>query len=172
MAKSKRKRNKPGTNNKKQNAGHNQGATSIDANKDRRKFLGYMKYGAVGALAVGFGGYKFMGAVEATQREADLSLIGKGKPVIAQIHDPTCSVCAAFQKQVRSAMSSLDEEKFSYVVANIKTNKGSALAAKYGVPHVTLLLFDGNGKMVQTVRGPANDEILSSIIENFVKTHG
>ncbi len=130
---------------------------------NRRTFL---KFGRVAAIAVpvlGVAGYFSVQSVQATICEADLSKIGNGRPAIVQIHDPNCPVCRTLQKQSRKALKSFEDGSFEFLVANIKTAEGGALAANHGVPHVTLLLFDGRGEMVQIVRGTSSVEELREI---------
>ena len=110
--------------------------------------------------------------MQATAKEADLSKIGNGRPAIVQIHDPQCSLCQTLQDQTRDILSAFEAEKFEYLVANIKTQKGSRFAVRYGVPHVTLLLFDAKGKMIQSIRGPIRTAILTSIIADHMRRHG
>ena len=117
-------------------------------------------------------GYFSVQSVQATICEADLTKIGDGKLSVVQIHDPQCQLCQTLQRQTRKALKSFDDDEFTFLVANVKTLSGSTFAAKYGVPHVTLLLFDRRGKMVQIVRGPSDAESLRNILEAHSKAHG
>ncbi len=137
----------------------------------RRDTLRLLRNGAlvaVGLGAVGFG----VTSVQATMAEHDLTRIGKGIPAIVQIHDPQCSLCLALQKQTRKALRKFDTGELTYLVANINTPEGAALAARYGVPHVTLLLFDGAGEMHQVVRGPSTRDILETTFSDHLKAVG
>ena len=138
----------------------------------RRNFLKTMAYGGVGFVALGGLGYYSITTVQARICEGDLTRIGQGKPAIVQIHDPQCSLCRTLQNQTRDVLSGFDGDQFEYLVANVKSQKGSSLAAKYSVPHVTLLLFDGSGKMVQTVRGPTSTDVLNGMLGAFLEEHG
>ena len=90
--------------------------------------------------------------------------IGDGKPSIVQIHDAQCTSCHTLQRQSRQILKSFTEDSYTFLVANIKTKKGLKLARRHGVGHVTLLLFDAEGQMVQVVRGPIATENLRAII--------
>ena len=57
------------------------------------------------------------------------------------------------QKETRRALARLEECAVVFLVANIATTEGAAFAARYGVPHVTLLLFDENGEHQRTLSG-------------------
>ncbi|MEO3415292.1 thioredoxin family protein [Roseovarius sp. CAU 1744] len=143
---------------------------ATDAN--RRKFLRLARNAAI-ALPVLAGATVFsVQSVQATICEADLTKIGKGKPAVVQVHDPNCSLCRQLQRQARKALKSFDGEAVEFLVADINTAKGSAFAARYGVPHVTLLLFDGAGEMVQIVRGPSDTDSLHKVIAAHLAAHG
>lgn len=111
-------------------------------------------------MAIGGVGYWTVGSVSASIGEADLSRIGDGTPSIVQIHDPQCSQCAALQREVRDALEAFDDEALTYLVANITTTEGRALAARHNVGHVTLLLFDGPGRLRSIERGPQSSAAL------------
>lgn len=136
-------------------------ADGARSGRSRRDTLRLLRNGALiaaGLGAVGFG----VTSVQATMAEHDLTRIGKGIPAIVQIHDPQCSLCLALQKQTRKALRRFDSGDVTYLVANINTPEGAALAARYAVPHVTLLLFDGDGDMRQIVRGPSTRDVLET----------
>ncbi|MEM6637490.1 MAG: thioredoxin family protein [Pseudomonadota bacterium] len=121
--------------------------------KDRRAALGMMRNGAVAAVVLGAGGYWGQRAYCATMTEHDLSRVGNGVPTVVQIHDPQCGLCRELQKETRAALRSFDDGSVNYVVANIRTTDGQSFAARHGVGHVTLLLFDGNGILLRTING-------------------
>jgi len=99
---------------------------------------------------------------------ADLDRIGNGIPAVVQIHDPQCPSCIALQRETREAMSDFDESELQYLVANIKSAKGRELANKHQVRHVTLLLFDGNGKRQRTLAGPNSSGYLKSVFKSHL----
>lgn len=136
----------------------------------RRRFLRLVRNGAIALpFAAGIGFFTVQSTL-ASMCEADLSQIGQGKPTIVQIHDPQCSLCRTLQSQTRRALKDFDDNTFTYLVANIKTSEGRAFAAEYRVPHVTLLLFDARGKMVDIVRGPTELDRLRSVFQDHLST--
>ncbi len=140
--------------------------------ESRRKFLRLARNAAI-ALPVLVGATVFsVQSVQATICEADLTKIGRGKPSVVQVHDPNCSLCQQLQRQTRKALKSFDDEAVTFLVADINTAEGGAFAARFGVPHVTLLLFDGAGEMVQIVRGPSDTDSLRQIIGAHLDGHG
>ena len=140
-------------------------------NEGRRRFLRFVRNGAISLPVLTGVGYLSVQSVQATICEADLTKIGRGRPSIVQVHDPQCPLCQRLQRQTRKALKSFDSDAFTFLVANIKTLDGSAFAARYGVPHVTLLLFDARGEMVQIVRGPSDTDTLRTIFEAHLKAY-
>ena len=135
----------------------------------RRDVLRRYRNRGIGLAVVGVAGWFVVEDVQATVREHDLTRIGNGVPTVVQIHDPNCSICAALQKETRAAVKGFDESELQFLVANIKDARGSKLAADHGVPHVTLLLFDGDGKRRQILRGPNDRSVLEPRFRQFVK---
>lgn len=128
---------------------------AADRPLSRRALLSRAGYGAVGVLALGAAGLWGVRHVQAVQAEHDLDRIGQGIPAIVQVHDPQCPICNALQAEARKALRGMGEgQEVIYLVANIRTEEGTGFAAQYGVPHVTLLLFDGSGNLQETLRGP------------------
>ena len=136
---------------KKQAAARKAAAQAVDT--DKRTSLSTIRNWAIGAAVVGGGGYWFATDVQATMREHDLTRLGQGVPTVVQIHDPSCALCTELQRNTRRALKAFDDGRLQYVVANINTPEGAGLAGRYGVSHVTLLLFDGQGEMQEALHG-------------------
>jgi len=135
---------------------------------DRRAFMTKVAYGIGGIAIAGGIGVFSVNTVRASMAELDLSKVGNGTPSIVQIHDPACQLCTKLQKETRQALGAFDEEKLNYLVANITTADGATFAATYGVPHVTLLLFDGDGEVVQVLNGVReSDELEETFTTHF-----
>jgi len=122
-------------------------------------------------MAVGGAGLWGVTHVQKIRTEHDLGTVGQGVPAVVQVHDPQCPVCNALQREARKALRDLDAQALLYRVANIRTAEGSAFAARYGVPHVTLLLFDAQGRLRDTLRGPQRAEDLRPAFARLVR-HG
>lgn len=155
----KKQRKKPGMKPK--------GATTIQNNApskgttlNRRTFFRHLRNGAIGLAVVGGGGWLATDKVSAAIAEGNLSKIGNGMPTIVQIHDPQCPVCRALQREARHALRDFEDTDLQYLVANIRSEKGRALASLHGVPHVTLLLFDGQGELLKVLSGPNDSDFL------------
>ncbi len=116
-------------------------------------------YGIVVALVGGAGWYA-LDHVGSRFAEYDLSRIGNGIPAVVQIHDPGCPLCRELQRQTREALAAFDESELQYIVADIKTGKGRELAAAHGVQHVTLVLFDGQGRRLDILAGSNTADFL------------
>jgi hypothetical protein len=145
------------------------GMPANTVNPNRRDFMKYLRVGGIGAIILGGGAYYGVSTVNASIAEHDLSKIGNGTPTIVQIHDPQCPVCRALQKEVRSALKGFDEGDMEYLVANIRTPEGAKLANEYVVPHITLLLFDGAGKMRKVLRGSKKRDELQAEFTSHLK---
>ena len=143
-------------------------AATQTVDHDKRRTLGSMKYWAAGAAVVGGGGIWFVSDVQATMREHDLTRLGQGVPTIVQIHDPGCPRCTALQRVARAAVSDFDETELVFLVANINTEQGRALANAHGVGHVTLLLFDGEGRRRDIIQGPSTEARLFDAFQRHV----
>jgi hypothetical protein len=136
---------------------------------DRRRSLRQIAtYLAGGAVLLG-GGAVFALDVRDKLTEQDLSVIGQGTPVVLQIHDPQCSMCAALQKQTRLALKSFGSDDVLYRVANIRSDAGAAQQRKEGLPHVTLALYNGVGERVHVVQGVTEAD---ELIDVFKQTLG
>jgi len=133
----------------------------------RRSFMSTALYAGLGLPIVGGLGFWGYRSFSTTMAEFDLTKIGNGMPAVVQIHDPQCQLCLRLQRQTRTVLKNCSEDNVVYLVASIRTEEGSLLAAEYNVPHVTLLLFDPEGKMMKIVRGPIDDGLL----ENQIKGH-
>lgn len=154
---------------KKQAATKTQNAKLKPANASRRNLLGNVATYGLGAAALGGIGYWAVDNVLAGIAENDISRIGNGTPSVVQIHDPQCSVCARLMRQTRNALENFDDDELQFLVANIKSGEGRDLAAKYSVPHVTLLLFNKAGQHVRTISGVQQSELLVPIFRSLSK---
>ena len=121
------------------------------------------KWLAIGALLIILSGYLFVTGEQKSRIEHDLSVVGNGKNTVVQIHDPGCQLCRQLQANVNSIKPDF-EQKIQFKTANIKTAKGAAFAEKYNVPHVTLLLFNRNGRLVNTIRGVQSKEVIANAL--------
>lgn len=147
---------------RKPNKARKQNKTGAAAAKPqtRRAFLTNLPYIAGGGLAIAGLGYLGISTLRADLAEQDLSIVGSGTPTIVQIHDPTCPVCLALQKETRAAFDMLDDPKLAYRVASISSDVGSAFAYEHGSAHATLLFFDGAGTVTRRVQAPADRAML------------
>jgi hypothetical protein len=135
----------------------------------RRNFLRLARNLALGAGVLGGTGYALARTVMGTVNEHDLSRVGNGTPTIVQIHDPNCSLCRGLQRETRKALGVFDDGELDYVVANIKSQKGLSFANRYGVQHVTLLLFDGKGELKRVLEGQRMSRELTREFRQLVR---
>jgi len=114
-----------------------------------------------GAVVLAAGGTAFSFDFRKTMAEADLTKIGQGNPTIVQIHDPSCRLCQALQRETRAALADCNEG-YTYLVANITTADGAAFQRRMGQPHVTLALLDGDGTPLHFINGVTAAETLKA----------
>lgn len=145
---------------------------ALSPQQNRRDFMRLARNGVIALPFLGAAGFFGVRSVQATIREADLSLVGNGQAAIVQIHDPSCALCATLQKQTRKALKVYEDDRYEFLVANITTSEGSIFAARFGVPHVTLLLFDGQGELKEIVRGPIETSQLEDILSGHMRRYG
>ncbi|MGB0928651.1 MAG: hypothetical protein ACPGVA_15675 [Pikeienuella sp.] len=142
------------------------------AEDTRRSFMRKARNWAIGVGIVGAAGWVGAGQYSAMAAEHDLSRIGRGVATVVQIHDPQCPTCARLMKQARAAMAEFSEQELQYVVANIRTDSGAALAAAHGVGKITLLLFDGAGRMRQALPGVRDSTALQAAFRAHLQQAG
>ena len=102
----------------------------------------------------------------------DLTRIGNGTPTIVQIHDPQCSQCLALQREAWDALCDFEETEQQFLVANIRGDDGARLARRHGVGHVTLLLFDADGRHRSIMTGRQDSERLRDVFRRHLSRYG
>ncbi|MGB5865399.1 MAG: hypothetical protein WBG95_14000 [Sulfitobacter sp.] len=122
-----------------------------------------------GIAVLGAGGVWAVNSFTQSQQERDLSRIGKGAPVVVQIHDPQCAICNGLQREARKALARLDADAPIYLVADLTQTEGAIFAQQHAVQHVTLLLFDGDGNRVQTLTGSRTRDELEPIFARLTR---
>ncbi|MEX0280968.1 MAG: hypothetical protein AB3N13_07220 [Arenibacterium sp.] len=124
-------------------------------------------YAGGAALLIGGGGVLAMDYRKSLV-EHDLSVVGEGVPVVVQIHDPQCSMCTALQKQTRRALKSFSGEDVLYRIANIRTEEGAEFQMNAGLPHVTLVLYNGSGERVHVIQGVTQASVLEQAFQTYL----
>lgn len=135
---------------------------------NRRDVLRKLRNGAIGLGLVGGAGAIIANMVSNTTHAHDLTRVANGRPTIVQVHDPNCSLCVSLQRETKRALNRFDDGQLDYVIANIKSAKGRAFANRYGVQHVTLLLFDGDGELEAILEGERRQHELHRAFEQLV----
>ena len=100
----------------------------------------------------------------------DLSVIGNGIPTIVQVHDTSCRLCKALKSNTETALRRNFSDRFQYKIADIKTGKGKRFQLEHNVPNVTLLMFDGDGKLRMNLNGVKEVKSLNRQFDDFLKT--
>ncbi|MEM1160023.1 MAG: thioredoxin family protein [Pseudomonadota bacterium] len=165
----KRKRNQPA---RKKAAKGGSPQPKPQKKMSRREILGLAKFAAVGGAIVLGGGYYFVSGVMAGIAESDLSKLGNGLPTIVQVHDPGCPSCRALQNETRDALEDFDDTSLQYLVANLASPEGREFGNKYAAGRVTLLLFDGEGRLRDRIQGRTSKEVLSARFRQHLRVSG
>lgn len=130
---------------------------------NRRKVL-------LGGIALIGGGFGAAGlhAYDTRQRTLhDLSVIGNGTPAVVQLHDPGCRLCRALKAAATEALDGAED--INYRLADITTPEGRRLQDQVQLPHVTLLYFDRQGRMVHNTSGVLEAEEIASDIDTILR---
>lgn len=139
----------------------------------RRNLLRQLRNGTIAVGVLSLGGWGLAHGYQLHVERYDLSVIGNGIPTVVQIHDPQCPTCRALQKETMRAARAFDDGALQIRVANIRGPEGRELADQYGVPHVTLLLFDAQGEMRQVLRGlHEQDDLRHQFQAHIARTTG
>ena len=101
----------------------------------------------------------------------DLSVIGKGVPTVVQIHDPGCSLCQQLRRNTSAAVDDFGD-RLLFRIADIGTREGRRLQQAHQVPHVTLLLFDGDGNLRKVLNGVKGEELLKHTFTRHLERWG
>ena len=140
---------------KKTRAGKTKQGAAQKSADSRRKFIS-KSITVVGGLAiagVSYGAYKVR-----HHRLYDLSVIGNGTPTVVQVHDSTCPKCRQLKANLEAVKHEFKGVQFR--TAPLNENEGAELARKYGVGKVTLLVFDGDGELIDKLQGIYPEEQL------------
>jgi len=136
---------------------------ATQAQSSRRRVLALA---GAGVLLLGGGAYAARW-VQDVRTTHDLTRIGEGIPSIVQVHDPSCALCLELQRNTKRALRDFDDGSLQYLVATIGSEEGGAFAARHGVGHVTLVLFDGAGNRVDIVSGVQSPKDLAAVFANL-----
>jgi hypothetical protein len=163
----KRQSRKPKKSRKQTAANTNAAEGKLQLNK-RRDLLRMARNGVVAIGLVSGAAWFVAKEVSASVQEHDLSRIGNGVASVVQIHDPQCPKCIALQRETREAFGAFDDEELQYLIANIRTEEGRQFSARHNVRHVTLMLFDADGKRRSVLAGPNKAQNLVRIFRIHV----
>ncbi|WP_290648158.1 thioredoxin family protein [Aquisalimonas sp.] len=97
---------------------------------------------------------------------ADIGVIGNGRPVIVQVHDPGCPTCRRLLNNVERAYPAFSDD-IEFRIVDIETRQGASFAREHGVEHVTLVLFDGAGEVHQILEGVRSVDELESAFRSL-----
>lgn len=143
--------------------------TSPSAKKGRAKpaiRVRTLKRWGIGLVVLLLMGTSLAFYAQLAAQERDLSVIGNGQPTVVQVLDSGCHLCRQLQRNAKSALRPYTDD-VQWRVANISTTDGRLFANRYGVSHVTLVLFDAQGRRVQTINGVQDTDVLAPVFERL-----
>lgn len=105
---------------------------------------------------------------QSAQQESDLSILGSGQPVAVQVHDHSCPLCQRLKANAEQALNEMEQPP-AWRIADINTTSGADFAHRYGVGHVTILLFDGQGNRQQIIEGVTSSSDLRTAFEGLME---
>lgn len=84
----------------------------------------------------------------------DLSVVGQGVPVVVQVHDTNCPICTQLKETIHSMRSEFSDSDMLIRIADISNPDAVSFIAPYTTNRrVTLLFFNGQGELVNTLVG-------------------
>lgn len=96
----------------------------------------------------------------------DLGVIGAGRAVVVQVHDPSCPSCRQLMRSTEAVLT--DMPHIDFRIADLTTEVGRELAARYRVGKVTLLLFDDRGKHLGSIQGAQSvNDLRTAFLQQF-----
>ena len=125
----------------------------------RRRWQGIRRTVVFSAILMSIAGVGIASLKHNYDVQHDLSVIGKGRPTVVQIHDPKCQLCLRLRRNADAAVDRIGSD-ILFRVADITTPKGRRLQSKHDVKNVTLLLFDGSGQLNQVLSGVKDEDLL------------
>ena len=137
------------------------------AARSRRRFLKHIRRVATSVALVTIVGVGLTAYKRHYDVTHDLSVIGNGVPTVIQVHDTGCQLCQKLRDNVNAVKGEFSD-RIQFRIADIHTAEGRALASRYDVSHVTLLLFDGQGELVKTLHGVREPESLRPSFERLL----
>ena len=134
-------------------------AASRRFSPDRRLVL----RSSVAALALGGAGWALHRHDAASRRRHDLGAIGAGRPVVVQVHDPSCPMCRRLMAATETALEAFPGVE--YRVADLTESAGREFGERHRASKVTLVLFDARGRRVRTLEGVRTPEALTAAFD-------
>lgn len=128
-------------------------AAAGSTDERRRGCLRKMKWRALEAGVIGAGGYCGLDDFAAFASERDLTTIDEADAAFAQIHDRQCPLYNVPVKEARTAREACADDALRYHIATIRTAKDGDFAKAHDVGHVTFVLLDGSGGVVEVLDG-------------------
>jgi hypothetical protein len=117
-------------------------------------------------IAVGLASYK--SSYEGSHNLKDL---GNGTPVVVQIHDTSNPISQSLLRNTKSALNQVEGDLL-FRIADISTPQGHRLQSAHNAPDISLLLFDGQGRLQRTLTGEKGTDVLVREFNSHLRRWG
>ena len=133
--------------------------------KTPRKFVGYFGSWSSTLLTLSLlisAGGVWWWQQHSKDEEYDLSRIGSGRPVVVQVHDPTCVACRQLQRIVANLQVEFRAD-MEFLIADLSRPEGKAFANQQQVGSTTLIFFTQDGQRLGVLEGLQEPEFLRKV---------
>lgn len=154
---------------KKQGKGRSRPSAQRTQSARRRKPTNWLRLGrriAIGLAVVAVPVLLIGLEVYDNRQRSDLRVIGTGKPVVVQAHDPTCPNCRELLGNAEAAHTDFQGD-VAFRVVDLQSSKGRAFGREHDVGKVTLVIFDGEGTVTDILRGVQSVEELRHVFADL-----
>lgn len=125
---------------------------------------GALKHNLMAFLLVAVGLVVLVGAMLPPSYNADLSLIGQGKPSVVIVYDSGSLGSVQLVENMNPIKQQLNES-IHFLLADVNSPDGGAFQRRVGVHDGTALFYSPTGEKLFELSGPRETDVLQSIIE-------
>jgi hypothetical protein len=137
----------------------------------QREWKRFQRFGLVLVVLGSIIGVGVLGYKSSYEDSHNLQDLGKGIPVVVQIHDKANPDSQSLRSKSESALKQVEGDLLLRI-ADISTPHGRSIQREHGVPTVSLLLFDGQGRLQRTLNGEQNIDVLVRAFKSHLRRWG
>ncbi len=134
--------------------------------KKRRVRL--LQFGAIAVVAAAVVVVLAVRANRSEQFRQDLSQLGNGVPAAVQVWDVSCPICNQNRANVARIEDDYSDDDLLIRYVDVRTDEGVRFASQYtDRRRQTMLLFDGEGELVDIVTGPIEQQSMRILFDDL-----